>query len=96
MSATIFKAHVIDCYESQEVATKKGWYVMGYAPGCPTAFVRACMCDAETQFEVPCDSLGKPLDEGAFEIDLLFNLNVLLNHAGYSSCEVGSIEPWKE
>ena len=58
MSAKLIKVRVIDCYELQEQAVYKGWYVESYVPGCPTTFVRACVVelDSEIQFEVPNDT----------------------------------------
>lgn len=96
MAATVFTAHIVDSYESQEVAVRKGWYTQDYVPGHPVTFVRACMCDAEIQFEVRNDIPNKPLSYDDLRDDLLFNLNVILNHVGYSSCQVGAVVLWEE
>lgn len=96
MAATIFTAHIVDSYESQEVAVYKGWYIESHAPGCPITFVRACMCGSEIQFEIGNDSPSEPLSYDELKDDLFFNLNMLLNHVGFSSCQVGAIDLWKE
>lgn len=97
MSAKLIKVRVIDCYELQEQAVYKGWYVESYVPGCPTTFVRACVVelDSEIQFEVPNDTPNEPISFDQLKYDLAFNLNVLIARRGFSSCEV-EISPWKE